>query len=169
MWARDKEIKKGWQHAQNTQTDLLHPKDQAVSYHNPPPPSPHHEIIFLFLWVKRKPSWKWKVTYGRAQDLGARERRWSLLQGPCCYSKHLPLCGRPFKPIVVQKLVVLPSGPEACRGPPCCSDMCLHRCVAPATITTDCGPLPPLPKYSMIGGFFSHPLCVVHFLRTLAG
>lgn len=44
------------------------------------------------------------------------ERRRSPLQGPCCYSKHLPLCGRSSSPIVVQKLVVLPLAPFGSRG-----------------------------------------------------
>lgn len=83
-----------------------------------------------------------------------RERRRSLLQGSCCYSKHLPLCGRPSRPIVVQKLVVLPLAPFGSRGmrqTPLLfwvQDTRLERCLAPATITTSCGPLPSLPKHS---------------------
>lgn len=44
--------------------------------------------------------------------------------------------------------------------------MCLHRCVAPATTTTDCGPLPPLLKHSMIVFSFSPTLCCSLFKNT---
>lgn len=77
-------------------------------------------------------------------------------EDPRCYSKHLPLCGRPSRPIVVQKLVVLPLAPLRLRrhaADPLVvsgSDMRSGRCVAPATITTGCGPLPPLPEHSII-------------------
>lgn len=96
------------------------------------------------------------------------ERRRSLLQGPCCYSKHLPLCGRPSRPIVVQKLVVLPLAPfgflrlQRHVAEPLVvsgSDTWLDRCVAPATITTGCGPLASLPQHSIIWFCFSSTLC----------
>lgn len=90
--------------------------------------------------------------------------RRSPLQGPCCCSKHLPLCGRPSRPIVVQKLVVLPLAPlrlQRHAADPLVvsgSDMCSDRCVAPATITTGCGPfaLTPRAQYHCVFSF-AHP------------
>lgn len=84
-----------------------------------PTPPPPHEIIFLL--YESKGSLVENERLHKPQPGPSEcERRRSLLQGPCCYSKHLPLCGRPSRPIVVQKLVVLPSAPEACGRPPCC-------------------------------------------------
>lgn len=85
-------------------------------------------------------------------------------KGPCCYSKHLPLCGRPSRPIVVQEISRAPFGslwlqrhaadPLVVSG----SDTWSGRCVAPATITTGCGPLPSLPQHSI------SPLSLTHSL-----
>lgn len=91
---------------------------------HPPPPSMRSFSSFM---SQRKARSKMKG-YCTSQSPGPQngERRRSLLQGPCCYSKHLPLWERSSSPIVVQKLVVLLLAPEACGRPPCCSGF---RCV----------------------------------------
>lgn len=76
---------------------------------------PPHEIIFILYESKGSPVENERL-HKPEPEPSEWERRRSLLQGPCCYSKHLPLCGRPSRPIVVQKLVVLPLAPFGSRG-----------------------------------------------------
>lgn len=99
---------------QNTQTDLIWivPHRPGCLLLAPPPPWDH----FHPLWVKRKPGWKWKVTQARAQALAVERGEDPRCKGPAAIQKHLPLCGRPSRPIVVQKLVVLPLAPFGSRG-----------------------------------------------------
>ena len=87
--------------------------DLAVSFWLPPHPPWDH---FHPLWVKRKPGWKWKVTQARAQALAVERGEDPCCKGPAAIQKHLPLCGRLSRPIVVQKLVVLPLAPFGSRG-----------------------------------------------------
>lgn len=140
------------------------PTDLAVSHRNPQ--SPRHEIFFLLYESKGSLVEKGYISQNPRPQSEREE------QGPCCHSKHLPLCGRPFRPIVVQKLVVLPSGPEACGGPPCCSGFIyvVAKMRGPGYHHHWLWPFAPFLKHSMIAVFFfPHPLGVVHFLRTLAG
>lgn len=153
----------------------LCPTDLAVSYcfaPLPPPPFTPPWDHFPPLWVKRKPGWKWKVTQARAQALRVREEKipaaralllfkapaivWAPIQAYCCAE----ISRAPFGSLWLQRHA---ADPLVVLG----SDMWLDRCVAPATITTGCGPLPSLLKHSIIVfWFFSHPLVVVHFSRT---
>lgn len=71
---------------------------------------------FLSFMSQKEDQLKMKGYTSQSPSPSERERRRSPLQGPCCYSKHLPLCGRPSRPIVVQKLVVLPLVPFGSRG-----------------------------------------------------
>lgn len=101
------------------------------------------------------------------------ERRRSPLQGPCCYSKHLPLCGRSSSPIVVQKLVVLPLAPFGSRGmrqTPLLFRVQIHGWMrGPGYHHHWLWPfaLSPTAHYRVV---FPppHPLNAVHFSRTLA-
>lgn len=91
-------------------------------------------------------------------------------EDPCCYSKHLPLCGRPSRPIVVQKLVVLPLAPIGSRGMRqtpllfwfeiCGWIDAWPRLPSPLAVA-----LCPLSQSTVSFCFLSHPLAV----RTLAG
>lgn len=74
-----------------------------------------HEIIFILYESKGSPVENERLHKPEPKTL-EWERRRAPLQGPCCYSKHLPLCGRSSRPIVVQKLVVLPLAPFGSRG-----------------------------------------------------
>lgn len=87
---------------------------------------PHRPGCLLLLWppmrsfssfMSQKEAWL-KMKGYTSQSPSPRSERGEdpPLQGPCCYSKHLPLCGRSSSPIVVQKLVVLPLAPFGSRG-----------------------------------------------------
>lgn len=122
------------------------------------------------LWVKRKPGWKWKVTQARAQALGVREEKipaaralllfkapaivWTPIQAYCCAE----ISRAPFGSLRLQRHA---ADPLVVLG----SDTWSDRCVAPATITTGCGPLPFSPKAQYHSIFSS----VVHVSRTLSG
>lgn len=84
---------------------------------------------------------------------------WAPIQAYCCAE----ISRAPFGSLRLQRHA---ADPLVVVG----SDTWLDRCVAPATITTSCGPLPSLPKHSIIlFFFFLHPVCVVLFSRTLSG
>ena len=140
----------------------------AVSYSFGPPWDHFHP-----LWVKRKPGWKWKVTQAKAQALGVREEKIpaaralllfkapaivsALIQAHCCAE----ISRAPFGSLRLQRhaadpLVVLSW------------DTWLDRCMAPATITTSCGPLPSLPLHSIVRFLFlQHSL--LFSSRTISG
>lgn len=117
----------------------------AVSYSFAPLPWDH----FHPLWVKRKPGWKWKVTQARARALGVREEKipaaralllfkapaivWAPIQAHCCAE----ISRAPFGSLRLQRHA---ADPLVVLG----SDTWLDWCVALATITTGCGPLPSL-------------------------
>lgn len=82
---------------------------------------------------------------------------WAPIQAYCCAE----ISRAPFGSLRLQRHV---ADPLVVLG----SDTWLDICVAPATITTGCGPLPSLPQHSIIT-FFSNPLNVVHFSRALSG
>lgn len=67
---------------------------------------------------------------------------WALIQAYCCAE----ISRAPFGSLWLQRHV---ADPLVVSG----SDMWLDRCVAPATITTGCGPLPFLPQHSNIISF----------------
>lgn len=121
----------------------------TVSYSFGPPWDHFHP-----LWVKRKPGWKWKVAQARALDLRMRDVKipvartlllfkapaivWALIPAHCCAE----ISRAPFGSLWLQRHA---ADPLVVLG----SDIWLDRCVAPATITTGCGPLPSLPQHSI--------------------
>lgn len=108
------EKKKGGKHTEYADGLDLNCASQTwlSPFGTPPNPWDH----FHPLWVKRKPGWKWKVTQARAQALAVERGEDPRCKGPAAIQKHLPLYGRPSRPIVVQKLVVLPLAPFGSRG-----------------------------------------------------
>lgn len=82
---------------------------------------------------------------------------WAPIQAYCCAE----ISRAPFGSLRLQRHA---ADPLVVLG----SDTWLDRCVAPATITTGCGPLPSFSKHSIIL-LFSHPLSAVHVPRRLSG
>lgn len=156
--------------AQETRADLIwivpH-KPGCLLLHWPP-----HEIIFILYESKGSP-----VENERLHKPEPKPSEWergrSLLQGPCCYSKHLPLCGRPSRPIVVQKLVVLPLAPFGSRGmwqTPLLFWVQIRGCIdawprLPSPLAVALCPL----SQSTVSFCFFLIHAVVHFSRTLSG
>lgn len=139
--------------------------DLAVSFWHPPPPM----RSFSSFMSQKEARLKMKGYTSQSPSPRSGERRRSPLQGPCCYSKAPAIVWAPIQAYCCAEISRAPFGslrlqrhaadPLVVLG----SDTWLDRCVAPATITTGCGPLPSLPKHSII------LVSVVHVSRTLSG
>lgn len=140
--------------------------DLAVSFWHPPPPPMRSFSSFM---SQKEARLKMKGYTSQSPSPRSGERRRSPLQGPCCYSKAPAIVWAPIQAYCCAEISRAPFGslrlqrhaadPLVVLG----SDTWLDRCVAPATITTGCGPLPSLPKHSII------LVSVVHVSRTLSG
>lgn len=130
-----------------------------------PPPTTTNEITFLL--YESKGSLVENERLHKPESPSPQSERG---EDPCCYSKHLPLCGRPSRPIVEQKLVVLPLAPIGSRGMRqtpllfwfqiCGWIDAWPRLPSPLAVA-----LCPLSQSTVSFCFLSHPLAV----RTLAG